>query len=78
MRGSQMAKEITAYNHGGDILFHSAGCQDLNKPANKFWAQYSQTFPNLDAAIENFLDTGDVNNPGWIIEEMTFLPCTKK
>ena len=69
--------EITAYNHGGEIRFHKTGCSDLNKPVNKFWAQDSQTFPDLDTAIENFLDTGDECNPGWIIEEMTFLPCTK-
>ena len=69
---------ITAYNHGGEIKFHKAGCAALNKPANKLWAHDSQTFPNLDTAIEHFLDTGDETNPGWMIEEMTFLPCTKK
>ena len=69
---------ITAYNHCGEIKFHKAGCADLNKPANKLWAHNSQTFPNLDTAIEHFLDTGDETNPGWMIQEMTFLPCTKK
>ena len=68
--------EITAYNHGGEIRFHKAGCADLSKGENRFWAQDSQTFPDLDKAIENFLDTGDESNPGWIIEEMTFYPCT--
>ena len=68
--------EITAYNHGGEIRFHRAGCADLSRGQNRFWAQDSQTFPDLDKAIENFLDTGDESNPGWIIEEMTFYPCT--
>ena len=68
--------EITAYNNGGEIQFHKAGCKDLNKPANKLAAMNADTFPNLDAAVAEFLDTGDENAPGWIIEEMRFFPCT--
>jgi hypothetical protein len=72
-----MEKEIIAFDNGQGIVFHKAGCRDLNKPANRLYARGAETFPNLDLAIANFLDTGDENCPGWIIEEMTFLPCTK-
>jgi hypothetical protein len=67
---------IVAYNHGGEIHFHKAGCRDMDRGQNRFWSQDRQEFPNMDSAVSNFLDTGDESNPGWILEEMTFFPCT--
>lgn len=69
---------ITAFNKGGTIHFHKAGCQDLARGANRYWAQDSQDFSNLDTAIDNYLDTGDESNPGFIMEEMEIFPCAGK
>ncbi len=69
--------KVTAYNDGHGIKFHKSTCDDLKR--NKALRLYTpETFPDLQTAIDAFLDTGDETDPGWMIEEMTFLPCTKQ
>jgi hypothetical protein len=70
--------KVIAYDNGGEIQFHKVGCNDLNKPANRLAARNAEIFSNLDAAVAEYLDTGDETNPGWIIEEMRFFPCLDK
>ena len=70
--------KITVYNHGGIIHFHKSGCKDLSKPTNKFFARNADTFLNLEEALDCFLDKGDEEEPGWLLDEMKFFPCTKE
>ena len=69
--------KVTAYNDGHGIKFHKSTCADL-KRNKQLWFYSPATFPDLQTAIDAFLDTGDETDPGWMIEEMTFLPCTKQ
>ena len=67
--------EIAAYNQGGTIVFHKAGCRDLSQRKHRFFSRNADIFANLEEAIERFLDTGDENNPGCTLFDMKFLPC---
>tara|TARA_R100000306_G_scaffold52685_1_gene49510 strand:+ start:147 stop:422 length:276 start_codon:yes stop_codon:yes gene_type:complete len=68
---------ITGFNAGGLIHFHKAGCRDLGQGQNRFWARDAESYTNITEAVTTFLDTGDEENPGWILDEMRFFPCTE-
>ena len=69
---------ITVFNKGGMIHYHAAGCRDITRGENRFWSQDKQTFPDIDTAIANYLDTDDENNPGWLYGDMEFFPCIER
>ena len=68
---------ITGFNAGGLIHFHKAGCRDVGRGQNRFWARDAENYTNITEALTIFLDTGDEEDPGWILDEMRFYPCTE-
>tara|TARA_R110000824_G_scaffold238121_4_gene426875 strand:+ start:2677 stop:2898 length:222 start_codon:yes stop_codon:yes gene_type:complete len=68
---------VTLFNSGGTINIHRTGCQDIKRGENKFWARGAEIFPTVEEAYNEYADTGDENNPGWLPSEFNIYPCTE-
>lgn len=61
----------------GMVEVHKAGCQDIARQHGKrFEAKWGYSFDTLNQVYDNFLDTGDENNPGYMDDEFKIYPCT--
>ena len=71
-----MDNKVTVLVTGRGVAMHRATCSDLTKGENKLFTLNADTFDNLDLAVETYLDTGDIDQPGWLADEMYIYPCT--
>lgn len=78
MKDLTKTDEITVFNAGGTIHFHRSGCRDIKKGINKWWSKTSDTFANLQLAIDCYVDDGDDDAPGWSEDDLMIHPCTKR
>jgi hypothetical protein len=67
---------VTALVTGHGIDVHAVRCQDLKRGENRLLAVWADKFDSMDDLMDEYLDTGDENAPGWQPSEFRFLPCT--
>tara|TARA_Y100000310_G_C20444446_1_gene697656 strand:- start:78 stop:398 length:321 start_codon:yes stop_codon:yes gene_type:complete len=72
----KMNPKVKVFLNGRGVSIHRADCKDLTRGENRFYAQDADTFPTVDEALECYLDTGDEQAPGWVMDEMAIFPCT--
>jgi len=67
---------VVAFVTGHGIDIHKVGCGDIK--TRRLFETFGEgyIFPDLATAIENYLDTGDEEDPGWVMDEIDPKACT--
>jgi hypothetical protein len=59
----------------GMVEVHKAGCADIAKRYGRHG--FTNQLGSIQAVYDEYLDTGDANEPGYTEDEFKFYPCTK-